>query len=179
MPSALVLAPHRTAVLLGPSGAGKSTLVNRLIGAEVLATGAVRAGDRRGRHTTTRRQLVVVPSGGVLIDTPGLRALGLTGSGGGIDAAFADIVALAAQCRFADCSHTGEPGCAVLAAVAGGALDPVRLASYQKLREETEDKQSGTDPKVRKARREAAKALTARDKAADRATRAAARKPRR
>ncbi|MGH9027843.1 MAG: GTPase RsgA, partial [Acidimicrobiia bacterium] len=95
-----ILRPCRTAVLLGPSGAGKSTLANALLGDDVLATGSVRDGDHRGRHTTTSRQLLAVPSGGVLIDTPGIRSLGLVGGGEGLDRTFTDIAELAATCRF-------------------------------------------------------------------------------
>ncbi len=111
------LRPARTAVLLGPSGAGKSSLANVLLGDEQLATGAVRPQDRRGRHTTTARQLLVVPTGGLLIDTPGLRSLSLTEDHGGVAAAFPDIEAIALECRFNDCRHDQEPGCALLAAV--------------------------------------------------------------
>lgn len=128
--------PDRTVVLVGESGAGKSTLVNALVGREALATGAVRDGDHKGRHTTTARHLLRLPGGGALIDTPGVRELGLWGSGDGVRAAFADIAALAEDCRFADCRHDGEPGCAVAAAVAGGALDPGRLESHRDLARE-------------------------------------------
>ena len=114
------LRPNRTAVLLGPSGAGKSTLANRLLEAEVLATGRVRSGDHKGRHTTTSRDLVVVPAGGVLIDTPGVRSLTLLGAEEGLAAAFSDVGDLAEDCKFRDCRHDGEPGCAVAAAVDGG-----------------------------------------------------------
>lgn len=145
------LQPCRTAVLLGPSGAGKSTLANELLGFDALATGLVRDGDSRGRHTTTSRQLVCVPSGGVLIDTPGLRSLGLSGDGDGIDHVFGDIDDLSAGCRFTDCRHDNEPGCAVLAASASGELDPQRLASYDKLRREMAAQQRRVDPLVRKA----------------------------
>jgi len=148
---ATVLQPCLTAVLLGPSGAGKSTLANALVGSDELATAAVREGDHRGRHTTTSRQLVVVPSGGVLIDTPGLRSLGLSGEGGGIDAAFADIAELAAGCHFTDCRHEREPGCAVVAAQETGALDPERLASYRKLERELAFERRRTDPVARRA----------------------------
>ncbi len=123
-------------MLLGPSGAGKSSLANALLGEERLATAAVRDLDARGRHTTTARELVVVPTGGVLIDSPGLRSLGLAGDGSGLAAGFGDVAALAADCRFADCGHDHEPGCAVLAAVEAGDLDPDRLASYRKLEAE-------------------------------------------
>ncbi|MGE0025620.1 MAG: ribosome small subunit-dependent GTPase A [Thermoleophilia bacterium] len=128
--------PDRTLVLVGESGAGKSTLVNALVGREALATGPVRDGDQKGRHTTTARHLVPLPGGGALIDTPGVRELGLWGSDGGVRAAFADIAALADGCRFADCRHDGEPGCAVAAAVADGSLDPRRLESHRDLARE-------------------------------------------
>ena len=144
-----LLQPNRTAVLLGPSGAGKSTLANALLGADVLAIGAVREDDHRGRHTTTSRQLVVVPGGGVLIDTPGIRSLGLAGGGDGLEQTFTDIAELAASCRFADCRHEKEPDCAVLAAVADGILDSDRLASYRKLERELAFEQRRTDPLAR------------------------------
>jgi ribosome biogenesis GTPase len=144
------LRPNRTLVFLGPSGAGKSTLANVLIGADVLAVAAVRDGDHRGRHTTTSRQLLAVPGGGVLIDTPGLRSLGLTGDEG-IGAAFPEIDDLAAGCRFRDCAHGTEPGCAVMAAIADGTLDPARLASYRKLTAEMAAVARRTDPLLRKA----------------------------
>jgi ribosome biogenesis GTPase len=124
---------HRTAVLVGPSGAGKSTLLNALLGVARQETAAVRVSDGRGRHTTVARELFRMPGGGVLIDTPGLRALGLTGSEEGISSAFPEIQDLAEECRFRDCSHTDEPGCAVQSAVAAGSLAPERLASYHKL----------------------------------------------
>jgi ribosome biogenesis GTPase len=147
---AALLAPGRTAVLLGPSGAGKSTLVNALVGEERLETAAVRGGDARGRHTTTARELVVLPQGGVLVDTPGLRSLGLLGDEG-IAAAFADVDDLAAGCRFNDCAHDGEPGCAVQAAVLDGTLDPARFESYRKLQREVAFEQRRVDPVARQA----------------------------
>ncbi len=125
-----------TLALLGRSGAGKSTLANRLLGEERLATGAVRAGDARGRHTTARREMVVLPSGALLIDTPGLRELALWDGEDGVTATFRDLDDLAAACRFADCEHRTEPGCAVLAAVDAGSLDPERLAGWRKLQRE-------------------------------------------
>jgi ribosome biogenesis GTPase len=143
------LRPCRTAVLLGPSGAGKSSLANALLGAERLATGDVRSGDRRGRHTTTARQLLVVPGGGVLIDTPGIRSLSLAG-GDGLARAFAEIEALAAECRFADCRHEGEPGCAVMAAAEAGRLDPHRMASFHKLQRELDFETRRDDPAGRR-----------------------------
>ncbi len=131
---ARALAPDRTAVVLGPSGAGKSTLVNALLDEDRLATGDVRAEDARGRHTTTTRELVAIPTGGVVIDTPGIRSVGLTAeSGAGLEVAFADIFELEAACRFSDCRHEREPGCAVQAALAAGRLHPERYAGFRKL----------------------------------------------
>ena len=144
------LRPARTAVLLGPSGAGKSTLANALIGDEVLATGAVREGDQRGRHTTTSRQLVALPGGGVLIDTPGLRSLAL-GRDVPLDQAFPDIERLAAACRFSDCGHRAEPGCEVVAAASRGELDHERLTSFHKLQREAAAEARRTDPLLRRA----------------------------
>jgi ribosome biogenesis GTPase / thiamine phosphate phosphatase len=127
-----------TAVLLGPSGAGKSTLVNHLAGSEVMKIGAVRS-DGKGRHTTSHRQLLAMPWGGLLIDTPGLRELQLwadADDAGGIDQLFADVEDLAIRCRFSDCRHMAEPGCAVLEAIAAGALTEARMESYRKLHRE-------------------------------------------
>jgi ribosome biogenesis GTPase len=130
------LAPGRTAALLGSSGVGKSSIANGLIGEALLRTHEVRASDSRGRHTTTGRQLVLLPRGGILIDTPGMRELQLWDSTEPAEAAFADIAALANDCRFRDCRHAGEPGCAVAAAAAAGTLSAARLESYRKLQEE-------------------------------------------
>lgn len=129
------LGPGVTGALVGPSGAGKSTLVNALAGEERLATGTLRA-DGAGRHTTTRRELVVLPDGGLLVDNPGMREVHLWLADEGFDEAFEDVAALAAHCRFADCRHESEPGCAVRAAVDDGRLDPERLRSYLDLRRE-------------------------------------------
>ena len=129
---------YRTVALLGASGVGKSTIVNTLVGGQVQSTAAVREGDQRGRHTTTAVQLVALPSdpvgeAGWLIDTPGVRAVSLWSSGTGIERAFADVFALSEKCRFRDCKHREEPGCAVSAAVIAGKLDPRRLDSMKRL----------------------------------------------
>ena len=130
------LPPGATAVLVGSSGAGKSTLTNTLLGVEKMKTGEVREHDARGRHTTTHRALIALPSGACLIDTPGMRELKPTGEEELADGGFGDIEALAGQCRFRDCAHQKEPGCAVRAAVEAGTLDAGRLANYLKLRDE-------------------------------------------
>ncbi|TDK25815.1 ribosome small subunit-dependent GTPase A [Arthrobacter crusticola] len=127
------LRPGETCVLIGPSGAGKSSLVNALVGEQVQDTGRVRAGDGRGRHTTTARTLIPLGDGVVLIDTPGLRGFALWDADEGLDAEFGDITDLAFGCRFRDCTHDGEPGCAVAAALADGSLDLRRFASYQRM----------------------------------------------
>jgi ribosome biogenesis GTPase len=132
------LRPGRTVALLGSSGVGKSTLINRLIGREVQRTAEVSGFKSRGRHTTTRRELIVRPEGGLVIDTPGMRELQLWQASGSVDSAFADIEALASGCRFADCRHDAEPRCAVRQAAAEGRLAPERLESYLKLRKEAE-----------------------------------------
>jgi ribosome biogenesis GTPase len=139
----------RTAVLIGPSGAGKSTLVNALLGEQRQATSEVRVSDGRGRHTTVVRELIQVPGGGVLIDTPGLRALGLTGSEEGIASVFPDVETLARSCRFRDCAHDDEPGCAVRSAAESGTLPAERLASYHKLRREAEVAATKLDARLR------------------------------
>lgn len=127
------LGTGRTAALVGSSGVGKSTLVNRLLGKVHLRTQAVREDDSRGRHTTTHRELLVLPSGGLLIDTPGLRELQLWSEPGSLRHTFPEIEDLAAACRFRDCTHEHEPGCAVQAALREGTLDVARLRSYRKL----------------------------------------------
>nr|WP_238978962.1 ribosome small subunit-dependent GTPase A [Lysobacter arseniciresistens] len=129
------LQPGRTAVLVGSSGAGKSTLTNTLLGIERMKTGEVRESDARGRHTTTHRALIPLPTGACLIDTPGMRELKPTGEED-VAENFGDVEALAAECRFRDCRHLKEPGCAVRAAIEGGRLDPQRFANYLKLGEE-------------------------------------------
>jgi ribosome biogenesis GTPase len=130
------LVPARTAALLGSSGVGKSTLLNRLATEDLQRTGAVGVQDGRGKHTTSHAQLFALPDGALVIDTPGLRELQLWEPEASLEGAFADVQALAAACRFSDCRHTEEPGCAVRAAVAEGRLSPDRLASYEKLRAE-------------------------------------------
>jgi len=129
------VAGGRTATLVGSSGVGKSTLVNRLCGAERLATAAIRS-DGRGRHTTTHRELVTLTGGGCLIDTPGMRELVLWDAEEGLDRAFEDLDELAQQCKFRDCEHRTEPGCAVREAIRTGALDPARLESFRHLQRE-------------------------------------------
>lgn len=151
---------QRTAVLIGPSGAGKSTLVNALLGEERQATREVRVSDGRGRHTTVARELVAIPAGGVLVDTPGLRALGLTGSEEGIASAFADIEQIAEGCRFRDCAHQDEPGCAVVAAVESGELARDRLDSFHKLTREAQVAASKTDARLRAEEEQKSKTIS-------------------
>jgi ribosome biogenesis GTPase len=144
------LRPGRTVVLLGSSGVGKSTLLNRLAGTELMRTAEV-AADGTGRHTTTHRELVRLPSGALVIDTPGLRELQFWE--GDLSAAFEDIEALAPECRFRDCAHQREPGCAVLAAVDDGRLELDRLRSWRKLQRELESIAARTDARLRIARK--------------------------
>ena len=130
------LGPGMSAVLVGSSGAGKSTLTNSLLGEQRMKTAQVREHDSRGRHTTTHRALIALPAGACLIDTPGMRELKPTGEEELADGGFADIEVIAAQCRFNDCAHHSEPGCAIGAAIEAGTLDPARVANYLKLRDE-------------------------------------------
>jgi ribosome biogenesis GTPase len=157
------LTPHlgdgRTAVVLGSSGVGKSTLVNALLGEQRQSTGAVRVGDSRGRHTTTHRELFALASGALLIDTPGIRSLEVAGADEGLEAAFDDITELAATCRFSDCGHEGEPGCAVLAAVADGRLTEERLASHRKLEREEAHAERRGDPRLQAEERKRWKSI--------------------
>jgi ribosome biogenesis GTPase len=155
------LAPGRTAVVLGSSGAGKSTLVNRLLGEQRLRTGAVRADDGRGRHTTTHRELFRLPGGALLIDTPGIRSLGVAGAGAGLAPTFSDVADLAEGCRFADCHHDREPGCEVRAALADGRLSAERLASQRKLEREAAHIARGSDRLLREAEARRWKAISA------------------
>ncbi|MFR0356314.1 ribosome small subunit-dependent GTPase A [Streptomyces sediminimaris] len=138
-----------TSVLLGQSGAGKSTLANALLGTEVMEVRAIRDADGKGRHTTTTRNLLALPGGGVLIDTPGLRGVGLWDAESGVGQVFAEIEDLARRCRFHDCAHAGEPDCAVLAAVDSGDLPVRRLESYRKLMRENQWIVAKTDARVR------------------------------
>ena len=143
---------NRTVAFIGASGVGKSTLTNRLLGEEVMDTGEVREDDQRGRHTTTARHLIPLPGGGALIDTPGMRSFGLSDAGEGVGEVFADIAALASQCRFPDCGHRSEPGCAILEAIFTGELDEDRFRSYIKLNKELEFIESKADMRLRAAR---------------------------
>ncbi len=147
--------PGRTVAFLGSSGVGKSTLINQLTGTHSLATGAVGAADK-GRHTTTHRELITLPNGAFLIDTPGMRELGMWDSGGGIDAAFRDVEELARTCRFSNCTHTSEPGCAIQQALADGTLDAARWQSFQKLK--LEDRSAADNSRYQAAKRERARA---------------------
>jgi ribosome biogenesis GTPase / thiamine phosphate phosphatase len=144
-----------TIALLGSSGAGKSTLINRLLGAERLATGAVSPAVNKGRHTTVRRELIALPCGALVIDTPGLRELQLWGADqGDVSEVFYGLAALAASCRFHDCTHGPEPGCAVQAALESGTLDPARWQSYLKLQREQAYAARRADPELARASRE-------------------------
>lgn len=147
------LSPGVTLVLFGPSGAGKSTLANHLLGADLLDTGEVREGDKRGRHTTTHRELFELPSGALLIDTPGIRELGLWDAEEGLAATFADVDEAATRCRFGDCEHAREPGCAVRAAIDDGSLALERLAAWDKLRRELAHQARRSDARLAKEER--------------------------
>ncbi len=138
-----------TLVFIGPSGVGKSTLVNAIVGNDVADTAAVRQGDRRGRHTTTVRELIELPSGGVVIDTPGIRAIGLWAADIALDEVFADIAELAELCRFRDCTHRQEPGCAVHDAIGAGEVQQQRLVRYQLLWQELAEQARDRDLRQR------------------------------
>jgi ribosome biogenesis GTPase len=151
----------RTAVVLGSSGVGKSTLVNALLGHERQRTGTVRDDDSRGRHTTTHRELVRLPAGALLIDTPGIRSLGVAGAADGLESTFSDIAELAERCKFRDCRHDREPGCAVRAALGDGSLDASRFASHRKLEREAAHVARRSDPIARAAERRRWKSISA------------------
>jgi ribosome biogenesis GTPase len=153
------LSTGRTVALLGSSGVGKSTIVNRLLGTDRLRTAEVRESDSRGRHTTTHRELAPLPGGGALIDTPGMRELQLWAGADAVERAFDEIAAAAEQCRFRDCSHSGEPGCAVAAALQSGALSDERFASYRKLRGEARRHELMTDAVAAQATKKRLKAM--------------------
>ncbi len=144
--------PGRTYVFLGSSGVGKSTIINRLLGEDRIRTSSVSDHDGRGRHTTTSKNLMLLPNGAIVIDTPGLREVQLLASGAGLAHAFADIEMLAEGCRFTDCTHTSEPGCAVLAAVENGAIPGERLDSYHKLKREIEHNLSKSEARFKNKR---------------------------
>ena len=148
---AALLKPRETAVLLGMSGAGKSTLLNALAGSEIMATQGILEEGARGRHTTTHRELVRLPSGTLLLDTPGMRSIGVFGTDEGVDQIFGDIEALALDCRFNNCKHEAEPGCAIRAALEDGSLEAGRWQGYQKLQRELAFEARKEDPALRAA----------------------------
>lgn len=152
---AAALHPTKTHAFVGSSGVGKSTLINRLLGDDAIATSEVREGDDKGRHTTTRREILQLPGGALVMDTPGMREIGLWDAESGVDDVFADVASLAAECRFRDCSHSGEPGCAVDAAVGAGTLSADRVASYDRLRRELAHESQRSDAReARKTKRD-------------------------
>jgi ribosome biogenesis GTPase len=149
----------QTVALLGSSGVGKSTLVNRLLGYDRQKTLTVREGDDRGRHTTTHRELIPLPAGGMLVDTPGLREIQLWAGDASLGDAFSDVAELARACRFRDCTHQQEPGCAVRAAVEDGRLDASRLASHHKLARELRYLEVREDVGLQQAQKQRWKAI--------------------
>lgn len=153
------IGPGRTVAFVGSSGVGKSTLLNTLAGDELAAVKEIREDDARGRHTTSRRQLHRIPGGGLILDTPGMRELGLWDAESGLDRSFADVEALAAGCRFRDCGHAGEPGCRILAAIATGELDRARLEGWRKLEREARHLERRVDALARAEERRRWKAI--------------------
>lgn len=149
----------RTLAFVGASGHGKSSLVNAIVGADVLDARAIRA-DGKGRHTSVRRELLLVPDGGVVIDTPGLRGVGLLRDDGSLDETFPDVTAVVGRCRFSDCAHHGEPGCAVADALATGALPVRRWESYQRLAREAARAEARADVRIRAEQNKARRKLT-------------------
>jgi ribosome biogenesis GTPase len=158
------LVAGKTAVFLGRSGVGKSLLINRLVGSDLLPIGDVRLSDREGRHTTTWREMILIPSGGIVIDTPGMREIQLWGGGDEAVAEFPEIEALALTCKFSDCRHLTEPGCAVLAAVAAGTIDAARLNHFRNLRDTKEQLGQKQLEKVRMERKAAHKRSSEKNK---------------
>ncbi len=154
----------QTLALLGPSGVGKSTIVNQLLGNELLPTGEVRPWDSRGRHTSVHRQLVVRAAGGLIVDTPGMRELRLWDDDASVQVTFTDVEELSASCRFRDCKHDREPGCAIKAAVESGALDPARYESFLKLQQERADLGQERTERARRDAKIGSKALKAMQK---------------
>lgn len=144
-----LLGQGRTGAMVGPSGVGKSSLANALAGRVLAETREIRESDGRGRHTTTARELHLLPRGGMLIDTPGMRELGLYDDAEGVDTAYADVASLAAECRFRDCGHRSEPGCAVAAALDDGSLDPARYNAWRKLQAEAHRQLLRVDARAR------------------------------
>ncbi|WP_123370504.1 ribosome small subunit-dependent GTPase A [Cellulomonas sp. PhB150] len=159
-PVRALLTPGVTLVVVGPSGAGKSTLVNALAGRDAMSTGDRRESDGRGRHTTTHRELVPLPGGAVLIDTPGIRGIGVVADGDALATTFADVAELVAMCRFADCHHAGEPGCAVTEALAAGELTRRRYDSWRKLAREAAYQARRTDSRLAAEERHRWKKIT-------------------
>lgn len=154
------LQPARTIALLGSSGVGKSTLINRLVGERLQDTQEVREADNKGRHTTTQRELIVAPSGVIVIDTPGMRELQPWDAAAGIDAAFGDVTAVTARCKFRDCAHGVEPGCAVQAALADGSLDSARWTAWQRLQRAAAHEVRRVNPEARQLQKKDFKKLT-------------------